>query len=327
MKKLLLLVLCALSLSTAFGQTLQRTILSHNGVLTQYDASQWSQAFSDAAVGDTIYFTPGTFSGSLTIDKPLTLIGPGVGLADCFNTDLYADCCTTGESAKLTGTIRVSFTDTESTATFSIEGLYFGGSFSQNTIVNNLTIRRCRISSIFSNSSSSDVKISNLTIENCYIQSLNCRSLVNPTIRNCYIYYIQAAADLGITFTNCVIDASSSLSGALNNGSIFQNSIICSPKSDGLYPDYCTYINCIYQSETTNSTFTNCWKSDTGNTMTAAQLSEAGYLGTDGTVVGPFGGSAPFTLKPSHPYIEQGNVEYDSTNKQIRVSMKVKQGE
>ena len=79
MKKVILFVFYILTASAALGQTLQRTLLSHNGNLTQYDANHWQKAFTNAVAGDTIYFTPGLFSGALTIDKPLTLIGAGVG--------------------------------------------------------------------------------------------------------------------------------------------------------------------------------------------------------------------------------------------------------
>lgn len=84
-----LCALCALVFNTAFGATVQRTILSHQGVITQYDAIHWSDAITNAVAGDTIYFTAGSFgddnvNANLVIDKPITLIGAGVAASDAF---------------------------------------------------------------------------------------------------------------------------------------------------------------------------------------------------------------------------------------------------
>lgn len=327
MKKIIITsIFSALFNAVSLGQSLQKTILSHEGVLTQYNANHWQDAFADAAAGDTIYFTPGTFTGSLIINKPVTIIGPGVSLADCFN-DLYADCYKEGESAQLTGNITISLTDTQASTPFLIEGLYFKTTVLQSTPMSNLTIRRCHFNGQLFSNSSTGVALTNLLLENCYFYNLNCRSMNNPTIQNCYIRYMQAAVDLGITFTNCVVEGCGKLSGTLCDGSNFHNSIICSPVTSGNgTPKYSNFVNCIYNSNDQNSTYTDCWQLNTGSTMTAAQLSEAGYIGTDGSVVGPFGGPAPFTMIPTQPYVSSSSVVYDATTKKLNVNITVKKG-
>ena len=52
-------------------------------------------------------------------------------------------------------------------------------------------------------------------------------------------------------------------------------------------------------------------------------LEDKGYIGTDGTVVGIEGGSAPFTLEPSVPKVTNSTVAYDAANKLLKVNLTV----
>lgn len=52
-------------------------------------------------------------------------------------------------------------------------------------------------------------------------------------------------------------------------------------------------------------------------------MEEKGYIGTDGTVVGIEGGSAPFTLEPSVPKVTNSTVAYDAANKLLKVNLTV----
>ena len=54
-----------------------------------------------------------------------------------------------------------------------------------------------------------------------------------------------------------------------------------------------------------------------------AELLEKGYVGTDGTVVGIFGGSIPFTLAPSMPRVTEHSIVVDADKKKLNVTLKV----
>ena len=55
MKKFYFLVLCFTASIVVYGATIPRAILSHNGVLTQYDYDHYHDAFTDAVDGDIPY--------------------------------------------------------------------------------------------------------------------------------------------------------------------------------------------------------------------------------------------------------------------------------
>lgn len=80
-----------------------------------------------------------------------------------------------------------------------------------------------------------------------------------------------------------------------------------------------------------SSSAINCWYDTslniTSNTFNCSlgkyELEEKGYIGTDGTVVGIEGGSAPFTLEPSVPKVTNSTVAYDAANKLLKVNLTV----
>lgn len=318
MKKIILsVVISMIAYNFALGATLQRAILSHNGNLTQYDNNNWQKAISDAVAGDTIYFTSGKFDSSsdVILNKPLTLIGPGVSMADCFNSKVYGDYYTSGESATI-GRLTISIAESDTLYACCFEGIVFSSNIEPSSSLSKMTIRRCHIEGgLYPLSSNNMVK--DLTLESCYIGSLYGDRLVNPDIHNCFIKTVFKAD--GFTFTNCTIQGVNTAS-SLNN-CYFVNCIL---NTSG---HYCTYVNCVHYGGYDDSTYTNCWTVSNPLTLTAEQILAAGYLGVDGSIVGPIGGPAPFTMKPSQPYIEDGNVEYDAANKVLNVSMKVKRGE
>ena len=49
-----------------------------------------------------------------------------------------------------------------------------------------------------------------------------------------------------------------------------------------------------------------------------------GYLGTDGTIVGPNGGVRPFNLVPAVPSLEDIKMEVNYNTKKLNVTVKVK---
>ena len=326
-----LCALCALVFNTAFGATVQRTILSHQGVITQYDAIHWSDAITNAVAGDTIYFTAGSFgddnvNANLVIDKPITLIGAGVAASDAFfhegnYSSVFQGCAKTGESTLLKTNVTIAIPGSVTLTSTVLEGFKipshygFEPTVSITESVTGLKIKRCQIDNWFGVSGES-ATVTNLVLEDCSIGRLSTARMANPDIHNCMIFNLSSDTE-GIEFTNCQFE---SIDGSRANCH-YVNCIL------GGLPDYNTFDHCLYWNNTPDhATVSNCWVIDMWTYLTKEELQQGNYLGTDGTVVGPLGGSAPFTFYPSQPYVSSSTLTYDKNTQKLNVNITVNQG-
>ena len=320
MKKLCLLAtIIAIVSNASYAATIQRTILSHKGKLTPYDLANWQGAINDAVAGDTVYFTPGVFSGGLGITKPITLIGAGIAETGGFwyekdINNAFAGCGTTGTGTKIEDGIVVEIPgDVTLTATL-LEGLAFGD-MRVAAPVTNLTLKRCQFDSFWSMDWGGGIPaVTNSTFESCYIGGLSCAGMVNPDIHNCYIHGLRHASE--IDFLNCTVIEFYECS---NN-----NFINCITSDLGAS----SFVNCVLRGNEVPSSpeYTNCWAYNEAQCLTVNQLTSNGFLGVDNTVVGPRGGVAPFTLIPAQPYVTSGSATYIKSTKKLNVNVTVKQG-
>ncbi|MBR4729937.1 MAG: hypothetical protein IK075_06700 [Prevotella sp.] len=325
MKKLFLLaMIIAVVNSTSYAATLQRTILSHKGNLTQYDANHWQEAFDNAVAGDTVFFTPGNFVGILTITKPITLIGAGMSENDVFwkDTDLataYAGCATTSESTFLDYVI-IDIPGSLTLKSTLMEGFRIN-SVTINQPVTNLSIKRCQI--CFHNGweligeINASEPVTNLQLEDCYVLYGNFANFVNPDIHNCFFGSIGNTPE-ETEFTNCTIQ---DIWGTSNCS--FINCIVHFASGSNN-----TCVNCIHDDAVGDqTTYVNSWHVGGAAGFTKSQLQSGGYIGNDDTVVGPLGGTAPFTLIPSQPYVSSSTLTYNKTTKKLSVNVTVKKGQ
>ena len=79
----------------------------------------------------------------------------------------------------------------------------------------------------------------------------------------------------------------------------------------------CTTQNCM---ESTNFSING---STCECNLTTDDLQNASYLGNDGTVVGVYGGTTPFTLVPAVPTVSSYKINVDAANKKLNVNLKV----
>lgn len=329
-KRIILTAFIAVVCTIAFGATLQRTILSHKGSLTQYDANHWQDAITDAVDGDTVYFTAGNFAGELVINKVITVIGAGVSETDAFykDTDManaYTGCATSGESTLIEGGIIIAIPGSVTLTSTLIENIRLSGtSITITEPVTNLRIKRCQVSMVYENwwyggELGASATVTNMTLEDCYFYNVNLKNFVNPDIHNCYFDGLKPGDDPtpeGTEFLNCTIMEIWNTSNC--------NFINCIVRfATGSY-NTCT--NCIYEGGDHN-TNVNSWEIGGGNTFSKSQLESAGYMGIDGTVVGPLGGPSPFTLIPSQPYISSSTLTYVKSTKKLNVNLTVKKGQ
>ena len=331
MKKIIITsILSSLICVASFGQsTMFRTILSHNGTLTQYDLTHWTDALDDAVDGDTVYFTPGTFPGDITITKKIALIGAGVCESQTWyhgETNMQDALGGSGtpstNSTNLTGGNIYIELDGEPTLTATmLEGLNIHNTVTISKTVTNLKIKRCQIGTVRTNVddvSDESAKPENLILESCCIHNLYAGNFVAPNIYNCYFTNVNLYSQ-PLSFTNCSIGTTWSSVGC--------NYINCLLSGD-YYTGINTYLNCIYSNDLSynGSTYTNCYTGYNPWTFSKAYLTEQNYLGNDGTVTGPLGGQAPFTFIPSQPYVSASTVAYDASTKKLNVNITVKKG-
>ena len=346
MKKIIITsILSSLICVTSFGQsTMFRTILSHNGTLTQYDLTHWTDALDNAVDGDTVYFTPGTFPGDITITKKITLIGAGVCETQTWyhNESSLQDALggsgtPSSNSTNLSGLdINIELDGNPTLTATMLEGLNIHNSVHINKTVTNLKIKRCQIGTLRTNVdevSDESAKPENLTLENCYINTLRMGNIITPNIYNCYFTYVNLYSQ-PFSFTNCSIDGTS-----YSVGCNYINCLLCYESYNGIN----TYLNCINARDNSGngSTYTDCWFYDANADYGAVRpwkwslsyLEEHNYYGndhdpgaTDHKVVGPLGGQAPFTLIPSQPYVSASTVTYDASDKKLNVNITVKKG-
>lgn len=327
-RNLLLFVSTLLLCMSALGATVQRTILSHKGQITQYDANHWQEAISNAVAGDTVYFTSGNFSGALTIDKPITIIGAGISEDDAFYKDTsvaaaYEGCATTGGSTTIEGDINIAIPGSVTLTKSLLENVRLSGySIYFSEPVTNPIIKRCQVSMIYTNwwtggTLSASAKVTNLTLKDCYIWNVSFENFENPDIQNCYFEKIEPTPEETV-FTNCTI-----LDVWNTSNCTFVNCIVHLFNGSNN-----TCVNCIYDNMGSgdHTTFVDSWYVDGAAGFTKSQLQAGNFIGTDGTVVGPLGGPAPFTFIPSLPYVSYSSLTYIKSTKKLNVNVTVKQG-
>lgn len=292
MKKYLFLTMCltVIGTSQAVAQV-AKVALSHKGSLTMYNAEELSSAISDAVAGDTIFLNEGTFAGGITISKAISLIGAG-------------------ENTIING--NVSITASGTLTARMLDGLNITGSLSGGASTG-LVIRKCKFKTF------SCGALKDAVIDRCYCT--NDYFYINSNIRNMRV-------------VNSVIYRLSGYANNVSDVTFVNNNIL-----DYYYTNKvkATFINCIVRNDEiqSDSYFSYCWlyQSNGTNTMQNCNYSSFSWsntyqystsmTGTDGTPVGIYGGTTPFTLVPSNPKITSYDLKVDTQNKKLNVNIKV----
>ena len=197
------------------------------------------------------------------------------------------------------------------TGTLAINGAVNGGSIEKCEIgvmtfgdtIDNLYIDRSSVTGTLALSSS----IKGMTVINSklHVVSANSGATSNTTFVNCefnQLYTNNFAATIVnsiIYYSNGTINSSVLLNTLLRSGNV---SVGTSSVTQGCYYD-------------TSSGFSN------------SKLQEKGYLGTDGTVVGIYGGSTPYSdakkFTPSTPKVTSSKLNLDAEKKELNVNLTV----
>ena len=321
-----LAVLAIAGVATTEAQTMQ-IALQHNGNITMFGSSQTQDALDQAEDGDTLFLNEGTFKSDIYIRKKVSIIG-------------------SGENTILPGDVHVAIPDSATLSSYLLDALYITGTVVVDSAVNGLKMRKCQLYAMTFNA-----KVDNSFVERCWVkQTVNQNdNLVGVSFYNSKIKYIRGDAKntSSAVYTNCNI-AEIGLNGHYDGGyhnthlrASYQNCIIGFSKviySGGDWPISfnASFNNCLSKSDdyktTTNQ---NCYTytkndgdadlldSNIECSLPTDSLKERGYIGTDGTVVGIYGGSLPYTLAPSMPRVTEHNIVVDADKKKLNVTLKV----
>lgn len=312
MKRIYLFLLACLAVHLAgFALPNSSVLLQHKGNVTVYLLEEFQKALDDAVDGDTLFLSKGTYPG-FTIDKKITVRGAG--------------------QATVAESITISMPDSLPLTATLLEGFNVSGKITVN-LANGLKVKQCSCTGFVFNEQIADV-----LVDRCYCYGyfqfgklLNSMIVKNSIIKT--LYPIQITSN-DVSFVNCNIDGvNMSVSGSSYAGN-FRGSFINCILKGGSYMAYSTrtyhtfshvtLINTLYYDYKMGqySSLENCYKGTTIYT-TVEELLENGYIGNDGTVVGSYGGSTPYTSTLSVPVVTASDVKLDAEQRKLNVNLTI----
>lgn len=331
MKKILFMIACCLmaTAQNVFADDYGKVFLQHNGNITGvFDGSDISKSIEAAVDGDTLFLSLGSFNGSFTINKSICLIGSGAEDENASQNSTYIDrgnnpIIDAGEDKAL--------------SSVTIEGICFGPGFYVQGKIENLVFKKCYFNNILGISNNSGGGYTKkVIIDRCRLDDISTDgNIQDATIKNCKIYRVYGQGGQSISsckFINCNIFRVDD-----NTKVMFVNSIInqVNDGTDSYLSSQSLLVNTLYHNmigydPMQNCSQQDCWSStetlipNTDNcSLTADQLKEAGYLGTDGTIIGCEGGVNPYSLVRHAPVITQKGVKVDLDNKKVIINVNV----
>ena len=297
------LTVCLLIVSMAASAvTINKALLQHNGEVTLFDGNDMQLAEYTAVDGDTIYLTLGTFK-PFTVNKKITVRG-------------------TGETSIIDGSVDISIPGSQKLTSPVLETLAVSGNVTVKADVNDLILRKCKVASVtFSGNIDGGV------IDRCYItNTLTLTSYIKGlTVVNTKIYSVKAnnGATNNTTFVNCnFYDLFTDYFAGTIINSIIQNRHGQTLSSTVLINTVINRYNLLIGS---SSITQNCKFVNTQDYVSSSCncTPDNSYLGTDGTIVGIYGGDTPYTLVPSVPKVTSSDLDLDNVNKVLNVKLTV----
>ncbi len=289
----------------ATAQT-QFATLVHNDTLSSFTGvDALSEAMAAAADGDVITLSSGTFNGC-TISKAITLRGAGMEADE------------QGRQTRISGQISVNLTSKD----LSLEGLFISNAISFATDNANVFLNKCTINKVNPESISSYTKIRNFIVTNCKIS--NVEKSIGSVDLKAYNSYIAKVNQRGYyCFYNCIIDDGYSSASANYYPGIYYNCILSGNHSFSGTADHCVTTFAVdadhgsnnYVVEDVTTLFSNYDAEATWYTrdLTLTDEAKTKYIGSDGTEVGIYGGSLPFSPWLDRPFIKRLTVAPKST--------------
>lgn len=332
-----LLLLSVLHLS-AQNTTNQIITLSHNGIETNFAANQITESIATAVDGDTLFLSPGEFEQDFIINKALTLIGTGADSDDDW-----------GKGSTFTGNIDVNISNSSQLPNLSFAGIHFKRKVSLSCPLNNLVFRKCQIDTYFHY----NYPVEKLTIDKCILDfyqgasgsHYDIKQLIATNSKFTSIYpYIKNYDYSSWQFRNCTIKPYfmsykengwfCNLEGTYYNCIIENRTYPLNVSRSQLDSPLAILINCLYENYNKDEnlvercTLENCYTSETENIkvseLTTEELLQNNYIGTDGTIIGCYGGDNPFSVTINAPKASSSKVHYNKESKQLEININLK---
>ena len=303
---------------SAFSQAEDTKVILQSGANTTiYDGTQISTAIGASKKGDILYLSEGTYD-SFTIDKEILVRG-------------------VGENTWIEGDVTISIPTNATLTQAVLEGVNVSGTITITQPATNLIIRNTKVMDVKVNSALTNGLIdrcwitgtfnmnnntNDMTVKNSKVAVISAGSLTynTCTFLNCNIAH-RANETTAAVFTNCIIGGRYDMSCGHNRGSnglktmessVFTNTLIST--YDGSIGSSSSQTNCYFVEDY----YGVC---DCGTLESRVDLSE--YLGTDGTQVGVYGGTTPFTLDPQVAKVTESTFTVDTDAKKLTVKLKV----
>lgn len=339
MKKLFLVFIAVFSfIAQASAQSSMLATLNHEGnISTFYGTTALREAHAAAVHGDVITLSSGSFV-STDITKAITLRGAGMELDTIHGT----------EPTVISGDFTINIADTIEHR-LTIEGIYNNNNIfydgilknaiflknrfhnfdahdmhaSTHGVLKNATFIHCRIAYSLRLAENSSASCLSCMIQDAYTNnSLTSNfELINCVIKSS-VEYLQSS-----TLKNCVIANAEYSYNYLHKTSLAYNCIAANVYTFNNIPNS---TNTIVEDLTTVFKTYNGEKLEKLDSENFELTDEAKtkYLGMDGTQVGIYGGSLPFTSVPTNPQITKCNVAAKSTaDGKLSVDIEVKAAE
>lgn len=319
------MIIAFVAMVSASAQDALVATLQHgeNGVSAFYGASALEKAHEAAQSGDIITLSAGTFN-AITITKAVKIYGAG------YEIDVENNRYRTAINRDLW--LRIP----SSESGFSMEGIYSNNSVNVQDTLSQATFSRCRFSTL--NFLSYCQKSINCMIDRCRISD-NLEpgnGAENMFVKNSVISAFGGAGDgTSILVDNCVIG------NAYYAKAQFRNCIIGSPSCQSASSFYnCAYSTSNHRPSTTNLSNNYATSYVNKDLGLFANITDAGvtykdeydyiltpeaaekYLGTDGTQIGIYGGTTPFTSVTTLPQIVSKKIASE-TSADGKLSVKI----
>lgn len=303
MKKILLTVICLVMLGIQSVMAFKSQILlRHKGNVTQFEAHLLPSAIEAAENGDTILLSAGTFknsASSVTINKAITIIGAGAN------------------NTVIDNSVYIDIPDNPVLIAHLLDGVSINQLYIVKSAIG-IKIRKCVINNGISYNISSG-PIYEMLIDRCNIKTISLSTVLRSlTVTNSKAQVLNAGyTPDAVIFSNCNVIIGNTGTGGTAN-----------------------FINCHITTfyNAANSIFTNClasvkWENYTSAencyTYTASETGvdeaeyfrQQGWFGTDGTIVGMYGGTTPFSLEPNAPKVTDYTIGVDTKTRTLNVKM------
>lgn len=342
MKKFFSLIALFSCAAVSYAQSSMLATLNHEGtVSTFYGPTALRDAHAAAAHGDAITLSSGSFV-STDITKAITLRGAG----------MEVDTLSGTEPTVISGDFNIQIADTIPQR-LTIEGIYHNQYIYYKETLTNALFLKSRLNFV---TNSGVAALKNASFIHCRIANhLRLEENSSASCINCAIEdpYSNNTSTSNFELQNCVIKFQDNSPSQICS-STFKNCLIWSTGdfySAGKISNSCMAYNCVGFNQHSNSplfanipnstnvhvdNITTVFKTYTGQSLQKLDSenfeltdeAKSKYLGTDGTQVGIYGGSLPFTSTPSNPQITKCNVAAKSTaDGKLSVDIEVKAAE